>query len=79
MDSIAYFDDVAPRWDRLRKGFFSDRVRDVALAKADVRPGKLAADIGAGTGFISEALIEKGAVQPHESQAGVTIYKVKKK
>jgi ubiquinone/menaquinone biosynthesis C-methylase UbiE len=55
-----YFDSVASQWDRMRQSFFSQAVRDKALAIADVKPGKIAADIGAGTGFITEGLIEKG-------------------
>jgi len=55
-----YFEQVAKQWDQMRTGFFSDRVRDVALNAANVKPGNVAADIGAGTGFITEALLERG-------------------
>lgn len=58
--SKGYFDDVAAHWDEMQKSFFSDRVRDKAFAAADVEPGKLAADIGAGTGFITRGLIDRG-------------------
>lgn len=58
--SKEYFDDVAAHWDEMQKSFFSDRVRDKAFAAADVEPGKLAADIGAGTGFITRGLIDRG-------------------
>lgn len=60
MSSRAYFDDVAERWDQLQTTFFSDAVRDHAIAAAGVLPGKLAADIGAGTGFITKGLISLG-------------------
>jgi ubiquinone/menaquinone biosynthesis C-methylase UbiE len=59
-DSKSYFNDVAPRWDAMRKDFFSDSVREKAFSVAGVQPGKLAADIGAGSGFITEGLIQKG-------------------
>jgi len=59
MNSKNFFNQVANQWDEMRKGFFSDRVRDMALNKANVQSGELAADIGAGTGFITEALIKK--------------------
>jgi ubiquinone/menaquinone biosynthesis C-methylase UbiE len=59
-DSKNYFNDVAPRWDAMRKGFFSDSVREKAFSVAGVQSGKLAADIGAGSGFITEGLIQKG-------------------
>jgi len=58
--SRKYFDKVAPDWDRMRESFFSDAVRERAYLEADLKPGKTAADIGAGTGFISEGLVKKG-------------------
>ena len=59
--SKEYFDGVADAWDDMRKDFFSEAVRDRALDVANVKPGKLAADIGAGTGFITEALLARGS------------------
>ncbi len=55
-----YFDCVADAWDDMRKNFFPEAVRDRALDVADVRAGKLAAEIGAGTGFMTEALLARG-------------------
>lgn len=60
MDSKKYFDDVADQWDTMRKGFFSEAVREKAYSMAGVEKGKVAADIGAGTGFITEGLVQKG-------------------
>jgi ubiquinone/menaquinone biosynthesis C-methylase UbiE len=60
MGGKEYFDQVAPQWDSLQKSFFSEAVRDKALSVAKVQPGYLAADIGCGTGFITEGLIERG-------------------
>jgi ubiquinone/menaquinone biosynthesis C-methylase UbiE len=57
MHERGYFDEIAPRWDDMRRTYFSERVRDRALSEARVQPGKLAADVGAGTGFITEGLI----------------------
>lgn len=57
--SKEYFDEVASNWDNMRNDFFSDEVRIVAYSTADVKSGKVAADIGAGTGFISEGLLKK--------------------
>ena len=59
MGSKAYFDDVATRWEGLRRSFFSDEVRDCAINRANAEPGTLAADIGAGTGFITEGLLKR--------------------
>ncbi|WP_160673610.1 class I SAM-dependent methyltransferase [Clostridium sp. C8-1-8] len=60
MDSKIYFKEVAKEWDNMRQDFFSESVRDKAYEVADVKEGKLAADIGAGTGFITEGLLKKG-------------------
>jgi ubiquinone/menaquinone biosynthesis C-methylase UbiE len=60
MSSKQFFDDVAGDWDAMRANFYSERVREKAFEVADVRPGQLAADVGAGTGFITEGLIRKG-------------------
>ena len=60
LSSKDFFDRVAPDWDEMREGYYSDDVRVGALAAAEVEAGKVAADIGAGTGFISQGLIEEG-------------------
>jgi len=60
MHERGYFDEIAPRWDDMRRTYFSEGVRDRALSEARVQPGKLAADVGAGTGFITEGLIGHG-------------------
>jgi ubiquinone/menaquinone biosynthesis C-methylase UbiE len=60
MHERGYFDEIAPRWDDMRRTYFSERVRDRALSAARVQRGKLAADVGVGTGFITEGLIGHG-------------------
>ena len=60
MSSTEYFDTVACDWDAMRTAFFSEAVRDRAFAAEGVERGKIAADIGAGTGFITEGLIGRG-------------------
>ena len=60
MNSKKYFDEVAHQWEIMREGFFSEDVKEKAFSVAGVQAGKKAADIGAGTGFITEGLIRKG-------------------
>ena len=60
MDCKEYFDQVANQWDKMQESFFSKAVRDKAFSIAGVQTGKIAADIGAGTGFITEGLIHTG-------------------
>lgn len=58
-NSKEYFDKVASDWDNMRNDFFPEAVRIKAYEVANIVAGKTAADIGAGTGFISEGLLEK--------------------
>lgn len=60
MSSRIYFDRVAGAWDDMRAGFFSERVREGALEAAGARAGERALDVGAGTGFVTEALLGRG-------------------
>ena len=78
MSSEQYFDKVADQWDHMRKSFFSDEVREKALAAANVKPGKLAADIGAGTGFITEGLVQNGLRVIAVDQSGAMLEEMKK-
>lgn len=55
-----YFNEAAPEWDHLRESFFAEAVRSKAISVAIVQSGKMAADVGVGTGFIAEGLIERG-------------------
>lgn len=59
-NSKEYFDAVAGEWDTMRKGFFPDSVREQAIRAANLAPGMTVADIGAGSGFLTEALLKKG-------------------
>jgi ubiquinone/menaquinone biosynthesis C-methylase UbiE len=54
--SADYFEKVADQWDELRTGYFTEAVREAAIAKAYLHPDMSAADVGAGTGFITAGL-----------------------
>ena len=79
MDSKRYFDKVANEWDTMRKVFFSETVREKAMAVAEVRSGKLAADIGAGTGFVTEGLLQKGLRVIAVDQSKAMIHQMRNK
>jgi ubiquinone/menaquinone biosynthesis C-methylase UbiE len=79
MDSKNYFEKVADKWDQMRKSFFSEKVRKVAVAKANIQAGKLAADIGAGTGFITEELVQNGLKVIAVDQSKAMLGEMKKK
>jgi len=77
--SRQYFEDVAGNWDEMRKSFFSDAVREMAYEVAGVQEGDMAADIGAGTGFVTEGLLKKGlnVIAVDQSEAMLTEMKEK--
>ena len=79
MNSKEYFKQVANQWDQMRQSFFSDNVRDVALATANVQLGKIAVDLGAGTGFITEGLLQKGLKVIAVDQSEAMIEEMKRK
>lgn len=60
MSSKHYFEEVAPQWDRMRSSFFPESIREKAVTAAGVTAGAVAADLGAGTGFITEELLKHG-------------------
>jgi len=79
MSSKEYFDRVASQWDEMRRGFFSEALREKAFARAGIRGGELAADIGAGTGFISEGLLRIGVRVIAVDQSEAMLESMKKK
>jgi ubiquinone/menaquinone biosynthesis C-methylase UbiE len=60
MGSKVYFDNVATQWDTMRKGFFSESIREKAFSVVGIESGKVCVDIGAGTGFVTEGIINNG-------------------
>jgi ubiquinone/menaquinone biosynthesis C-methylase UbiE len=58
--SKKYFSRAAHQWDDMQKSFFSDSVRAKIYSFARLTPGVVVADIGCGTGYITEGLINKG-------------------
>ena len=60
MSSKEYFEQVAGQWDSMRQSFFSDAVREKAYQVAGAAAGQSAADLGAGTGFVTEGLLARG-------------------
>jgi ubiquinone/menaquinone biosynthesis C-methylase UbiE len=61
VDTREYFDNVATRWDDMRRKFFGEGVRRASIAAAVVQPGHVVADIGTGTGFLAELALDAGA------------------
>jgi SAM-dependent methyltransferase len=59
--AAAYLERVANDWDELRTSYFSEAVRDAAIAHAYLRPEMAVADVGCGTGFLAAGLAPRVA------------------
>jgi ubiquinone/menaquinone biosynthesis C-methylase UbiE len=57
--SNPYFAEVAEQWDEIRSGYFTGHMRDAAIAKANLPPNAIVADVGTGTGFVARGLVER--------------------
>ena len=55
MNSVGYFDSIADKWNVIREEYFEDKLKYIALSQFDIKD-KICADLGCGTGFISQAL-----------------------
>lgn len=56
-----YFAEVANEWDEIRSGFFTEAMRDAAIARAGLKETAVVADIGTGTGFVLQGLVNHAA------------------
>jgi ubiquinone/menaquinone biosynthesis C-methylase UbiE len=79
MSSKKYFDEVAHQWDNMQQSFFSETVRDKAFSVAKVKRGRIAADVGTGSGFITEGLISKGLKVIAVDQSEAMLAEMRKK
>ncbi|MDT4896079.1 MAG: hypothetical protein QOH25_1156 [Acidobacteriota bacterium] len=79
MDSKRFFNQVAGEWDEMRAHFYSENVREKAFDMAGVQPGQLAADLGAGTGFMTEGLLRRGLKVIAVDQSEPMLLKMKSK
>ncbi len=61
MSSKDYFAEVAGDWDEIRAGYFTEEMRDAAIALAGLTPEMVVADVGTGTGFVIAGLAGKVA------------------
>ena len=54
--SNSYFAAIADQWDEIRAGYFTEHMRDAAIAKANLPADAVVADVGTGTGFVALGL-----------------------
>src|SRR4051812_18727696 len=79
MGSRQFFNEVAGEWDAMRANFYSEGVREKVFDRAGVRAGQLAADLGAGTGFVTEGLLRRGLSVVAVDQSEAMLAKMKTK
>lgn len=58
MKSESYFNAIASDWDQMQQSFFSEKIRSEVLSQVNLREGMTVADIGAGSGYMTEGLID---------------------
>lgn len=58
INSINYFDSIADKWNVIREEYFEEKLKYIALSQFNIK-GKICADLGCGTGFISLALAQE--------------------
>jgi excisionase family DNA binding protein len=56
--SRAYFSELAPVYDEMRKGFYGEALRDLILERFTPRSDFEVADLGAGTGYLAKGLAQ---------------------
>ncbi len=79
MSSQQYFEKIADQWDEMRTEFFPESVKTKAFEVANLQPNTLAVDVGAGTGFISEGLVQNGLQVIAIDQSNAMLKELKKK
>ncbi len=60
-NSSDYFASVAGQWDQMRAEYFTEHMRDAAIARSQLPEGAVVADVGAGTGFVAAGLAGRAA------------------
>lgn len=76
-DSQTYFSNVAGQWDEIREGYFTEHMRDSAIARAKLPANAIVADIGTGTGFVAGGLA-RHAVKVYGFDANADMLEVAK-
>ena len=61
MNALKYFDSIASDWNRMRREYFGEEVRKIAVKNIDL-DNKICADLGCGTGFLSLEISKKANI-----------------
>lgn len=77
-NSNDYFASVAGQWDQIRSEYFTEHMRDAAIAKARLPENAIVTDVGTGTGFVAAGLVSHAA-QVHGFDASAEMLDVARK
>ena len=58
MQSVKYFNEIAGLWNNIRADYFEEALKEKIIPSNEI-DGKVCADLGCGTGFVSLELAKK--------------------
>lgn len=61
MNSLQYFDSIAPNWNVIRSEYFEERLKYKILSMTNIKY-KIVGDLGCGTGFVSLAVANEASI-----------------
>ncbi|EQB4338549.1 class I SAM-dependent methyltransferase [Clostridium botulinum] len=61
MNSLQYFDSIAPNWNVIRSKYFEERLKYKILSITNIKD-KIVGDLGCGTGFVSLAVANEASI-----------------
>ncbi|APF27363.1 methyltransferase small domain protein [Clostridium sporogenes] len=61
MNSLQYFDSIAPDWNVIRSEYFEERLKYKILSMTNIKD-KIVGDLGCGTGFVSLAVANEASI-----------------
>lgn len=61
MNSLQYFDSIAPNWNVIRSEYFEERLKYKILSMTNIKD-KIVGDLGCGTGFVSLAVANEASI-----------------
>lgn len=77
--SKQYFETVSNSWDEMGAGFFGEAPRQRIYTELRTKKGAVVADIGSGSGYLLEGLVDKGLQLIAIDQSPAMLEKIREK